>query len=109
MRKNADGIWVFAELKFRVALIDVARMFASSVAALRITRRAIADGVWALVYAPFNRVSVFFCRAGVIRMQCTSIRDGTVPTSPHTVARRAAMAKKRKAKKAKKVKARKKK
>jgi hypothetical protein len=35
-------------------------------------------------------------------MQCTSIRGGTVPTSPHLVARRAAMAKKRKAKKAKK-------
>jgi hypothetical protein len=31
-------------------------------------------------------------------MQCTSIRDGTVPTSPLIVARRAAMAKKRKAK-----------
>jgi len=39
-----------------------------------------------------------------------SIRDCTVPTSPHIVARRAAMAKKRKAKKAKKaVKRRKKK
>jgi len=41
----------------------------------------------------------FFRRAGVIGMQCTSIRGGTVPTSPHIVARRAAMAKKRKAKK----------
>jgi hypothetical protein len=42
-------------------------------------------------------------------MQCTSIHDCTDPTSPHPVARRAAMAKKRKAKKAKKAKARKKK
>ena len=42
----------------------------------------------------------FFRRAGVIGMKCTSIRDGTVPTSPLIVARRAAMAKKRKAKKA---------
>jgi hypothetical protein len=42
-------------------------------------------------------------------VQCTSIRGGTVPTSPHIVARRAAMAKKRKAKKAKATKRRKKK
>jgi hypothetical protein len=44
----------------------------------------------------------FFILAGVFGLKCSSIRDGTVPTSPHIVARRAAMAKKRKAKKAKK-------
>jgi hypothetical protein len=31
-------------------------------------------------------------------MECTSIRDGTVPTAPLIMARRAAMAKKRKTK-----------
>ena len=37
-----------------------------------------------------KRSRCFFCRAGVIGMQCRSIRDCTVPTSPHIVARRAA-------------------
>ena len=52
--------------------------------------RAIADGDWARVHAPLSGVSVFFIRIGVIRLQCMSIHDCTVPTSPHPVARRAA-------------------
>jgi len=47
-------------------------------------------GIFGRVRAALSKAGIFFYCTGVIGMQCTSIRGGTVPTSPLTVARRAA-------------------
>src|SRR3954470_14734701 len=54
------------------------------------SQRAIADGNRCRVHGPLSGAGVFLCCVGVIQLQCMSIHDCTVPTSPHPVARRAA-------------------
>lgn len=88
--ENAGNTWIFTESDFCNARCDAMRAFASRVAIMRITMRAKAGSVWCSRTPPVKRVSVFFIRIGVIRLQCMSILDCTVPTSPHPVARRAA-------------------
>jgi hypothetical protein len=83
----------------------------SASARLRGSARA-RGGANAPLYTKLSGTAVNFFPLVYFGCQCSSIRDCTVPISPSTQARRAAMAKKRKAKaagKAKKTKRRKKK
>jgi hypothetical protein len=97
------------------ALLAHANFFVRVCADKRIVRRALhrrprcgwrrASG--AAVTHKIKRTHCYFFPAVVIGWQCWSIRDRTVPMSPSTQARRAAMAKKRKTKAAAKKTARK--
>src|SRR5262245_3902493 len=98
--ENADKSWLYEQSQKLSRASVVVRARASRCATLR-ARRAHRRRIPRARIRSVKRSRCFFRRAGVIRMQCASIPDGTDPTSPLIMwLGGQKMAKKRKAKKA---------